>query len=92
MPGGNFARPSREMAVSSSAETGGMSPMRSADSTQRAQCRSRSGATPSKARAPSNTIEPSQVAWSATPRIGKFPSCQSSLNQVQIAPPIAASP
>ena len=34
-----------------------------AEAITRSQCRSRSGVTPSNARAPSNTTEPSQAAW-----------------------------
>ena len=41
--------------------------MASAERTSRAQCRSRSGVTPSKARAPSKTSVPCQVPWSAAP-------------------------
>src|SRR6056297_1123076 len=47
-------------------------------------CRSRSGATPSKMRAPSNTVEPSQLAWERGPMIGGLPSCQSPAYQVQV--------
>ena len=38
-----------------------------AERLSRAQCLSRSGVTPSKARAPSNTLEPSQKAWVRAP-------------------------
>jgi len=41
----------------------------------RGQWRSRSGVTPSKARAPSNTVEPSQSPWVRGPMIGTLPSC-----------------
>src|SRR5450432_2632889 len=51
----------------------------------RAQCRSRSGMTPSKARAPSNTIEPSQQAWVRGPMMRTSPACQSSSKNVQVA-------
>ena len=62
----------------------GLSAMVLADALTRAQCRSRSGATPSKARAPSNTMEPSQLAWLRTPMIGTLPSCQSPSKNVQV--------
>src|ERR1700749_2175690 len=50
----------------------------------RAQCRSRSGVTPSKARPPSNTEVPSQAAWVRGPMIGTLPSCQSSSKNVRV--------
>jgi hypothetical protein len=50
----------------------------------RAMWRSRSGARPSKMRAPSNTEEPSQLAWDRGPMIGGLPSCQSPLNHVHV--------
>ena len=39
----------------------------------RSQCRSRSGVTPSKARAPSNTAAPIQVAWLQAPSSSGLP-------------------
>src|SRR5438876_7569749 len=45
---------------------------------------SRSGVTPSNARAPSNTIEQSQAAWVRGPMIGTLPSCQSPSKNVQV--------
>src|SRR3982751_4546671 len=55
-----------------------------AESFTRAQCRSRSGVTPSKARAPSNTDEPSQAACVRGPKIATLPSCQSLSKKVQV--------
>jgi hypothetical protein len=55
-----------------------------AETFTRAQCRSRSGVTPSKARAPSNTMEPSQTAWVRGPMIGALPACQSPSKKVQV--------
>ena len=60
-----------------SAETVGLRCMVAAEAFTRAQCRSRSGDTPSKVRAPSNTEEHSQAACERTPMIGILPSCQS---------------
>ena len=54
----------------------------------RAQCRSRSGVTPSKARAPSNTLEPSQKAWLRGPRIGLLPSNHSPSRKVWVSRPV----
>src|SRR5271156_7208706 len=50
----------------------------------RAQCLSRSGAPPSKARAPSNTLEPSQKAWVRAPTIGWLPSSHSPSRKVKV--------
>src|SRR3954462_3726041 len=55
-----------------------------AESFTRSQWRSRSGVTPSKARAPSNTEEPSQAAWLRGPKIPILPSCQSHSKKVQV--------
>src|SRR5580704_1387927 len=55
-----------------------------ADSLTRAQCKSRSGVTPSKARAPSNTDVHNQAACVRTPMIGRLPSCQSSSKNVSV--------
>src|ERR1700676_1527640 len=51
----------------------------------RAQGRSRAGIPPSNARAPSNTIEPSQQAWVRGPMIRTSPACQSFSKNVQVA-------
>src|SRR5215475_7771201 len=55
-----------------------------AESLTRAQCRSISGVTPSNARAPSNTDEPSHAACVRGPMIGTLPSCQSPWKNVQV--------
>src|SRR5271163_631857 len=55
-----------------------------AESLTRAQCRSRSGVTPSKARAPSNTTEQSQAACVREPMMGAFPSHHWSSKKVQV--------
>src|SRR5450759_3235714 len=67
-----------------SAETVGLRCMVAAEALTRAQCRSRSGETPSKVRAPSNTEEHNQAACERTPMIGILPSCQSPLYKVQV--------
>src|SRR3954468_10355490 len=46
--------------------------------------RSRSGATPSNARAPSNTTEPSHAACVRGPMIGTLPSCHLPSKKVQL--------
>ena len=55
-----------------------------AEALTRAQCRSTSGVVPSNARAPSNTEEPSQIAWVRTPHNGTLPSCHSPSKKVQV--------
>ena len=55
-----------------------------AESLTRAQCSSRSGVTPSNARAPSNTTEHSQAACVRGPMIGTLPSCHFSSKYVQV--------
>src|SRR5712691_8469068 len=67
-----------------SAETTGFRNRVVADAFTRAQWRSRSGVTPSNARAPSNTEEPSHAAWVRAPMIGTLPSCQSPSKKVQV--------
>ncbi len=64
--------------------TSGLSHIALADSLTRAQCRSRSGATPSNARARSNTEVQSHAAWVRGPMIGTLPSCQSSSKNVTV--------
>src|SRR5437764_3550667 len=54
----------------------GESPRLTAEWLTRAQCRSRSGVTPSKARPPSKTVDPSQAPCVRGPMIGTLPSCQ----------------
>ena len=56
-----------------------------AERLSRAQCRSRSGVTPSKARAPSNTLDPSQNAWLRGPRTGVLPSNHSPSRNVCVS-------
>src|SRR6516165_6666641 len=58
--------------------------MEAAERLRRAQCWSRSGVTPSKARAPSNTLEPSQKAWVRAPTIGWLPSSHSPSRKVKV--------
>src|SRR5215216_5753125 len=67
-----------------SAETTGFRNRALAESFTRAQWRSRSGVTPSNARAPSNTDEPSHAAWVRAPISGILPSCQSPAKKVQV--------
>jgi hypothetical protein len=79
-----------------SVDTNGLRKSFFAESLTRSQCRSTSGATPSKARAPSNTMEASHAACVRTPMIGTLPSCQSPAKKVQVfdhpsAPAIALS-
>jgi hypothetical protein len=76
VPGANFLIPSQASSWIASAAIVGFSHIVSAEWLTRAQCRSRSGATPSNARAPSNTLDASQKAWSRGPRIGGLPSIQ----------------
>ena len=61
-----------------------------AEALTRAKCKSASGATPSKARAPSNTEEPSQIACVRTPQSGRLPSCHSPSKKVQVCDQVAA--
>src|SRR5487761_1956458 len=78
------AMPSRARASQVSRSTTGLSLKLTADRLTRAQCASRSGATPSNARAPSNTVEASQAACVRGPMIGTLPSCQSPSKKVQV--------
>src|ERR1700757_1902154 len=55
-----------------------------AERLRRAQCLSRSGATPSKARAPSNTLDASQKPWVRAPTIGALPSSHSPSRKVKV--------
>src|SRR5262249_51360446 len=43
-----------------------------------------SGVTPSKARPPSNTVDPSQAPWVRGPMMATLPSCQSPSKKVQV--------
>src|SRR5437667_3642876 len=80
----NRAIPSRASRTQVSTETVGFRKIFVAESLTRAQWSSRSGVTPSKARAPSNTIEQSQAACVRGPMIGTLPSCQSPSRNVQV--------
>src|SRR3982074_3167184 len=76
--------PSRASFTQDSVETVGLRNSFFAESFTRAQCSSRSGVTPSKARAPSNTTEQSQAACVRGPHIRTLPSCQASSKNVHV--------
>src|SRR3954469_13073603 len=76
--------PSATNPIHVSCGTSGLRNSLGAESFTRAQCRSRSGVTPSKARAPSNTDEPSQAAWVRGPKMPTLPSCQSPSKKVHV--------
>src|ERR1700730_2986818 len=78
------AIPSRASPSQVSASTTGLSLKLIADWLTRAQCRSRSGATPSNARAPSKTVDASHAACVRGPMIGTLPSCQPPSKKVQV--------
>src|SRR4029077_8919873 len=59
-------------------------PMDMAERLRRAQCLSRSGVAPSKARAPSNTLDASQKPCVRAPMIGALPSSQSPSRKVKV--------
>src|SRR3972149_6761994 len=80
----NFVMPSRVRPTISSTETPGLRNIVLAEALMRAQCRSRSGATPSNTLAPSNTDDPSQIACVRAPHNGTLPSCQASSKYVQV--------
>jgi hypothetical protein len=69
--------PSRAISSIRPASIGTPSPMVSAERMVRSQCRSRSGATPSKARAPSKMKEDSHTPWQLEENSGSFMSRQS---------------
>ncbi len=71
---GNFAMPSRASASTCCPVSVGFISRPSADRMTRWQCRSRSGATPSKARAPSKTALASHAALVADVMSGTSPS------------------
>src|SRR3569833_4668688 len=75
----------------SSVDTSGLKCIVFADAFTRVQCRSRSGATPSNTRAPSNTEEPSQIACVRTPQSGTLPSCHCPSKKVQVCDQSAIS-
>src|SRR5580692_8946807 len=81
----NRAMPSRANASQVSVSTTGLSLKLTADRLTRSQCASRSGATPSKARAPSNTVEASHAPWVRGPMIGTLPPCQSPSKKVKVS-------
>ncbi len=66
--------PSRATSRISPVFLGTPRPSASAERTVRSQWRSRSGAVPSKARAPSKTKEDSQTPWQLDPHSGSFMS------------------
>src|SRR6266403_512357 len=76
--------PSRASWIHVSVETVGFRNNFRAESLTLAQWSSRSGVTPSNARAPSKTMEQSQAACVRGPMIGTFPSCQSPSKNVQV--------
>src|SRR6202012_3274006 len=68
-----------------SPSTTGLSLKLVAERLARSQCASRSGATPSKARAPSNTVEASHAPCVRGPMIGTLPPCQSPSKKVKVS-------
>jgi hypothetical protein len=85
-PGSNLRIASRQSRSTKAASTGGFISRLLAERSSRSQCRSRSGAQPSKARAPSNTTVDIQKAWSSPPISGGLasscqrPSCQTTVS------------
>src|SRR5215467_4410832 len=77
-------RPSATSPTQASTVTSGLRKNLAADSLTRAQCRSRSGVTPSNARAPSKTEEPSQAACVRGPMMATLPACQSPSKNVHV--------
>src|SRR5436190_2120475 len=63
----------------------GLRPSAIAEAFTRLAWRSRSGATPSNQRAPSNTLVPSHMAWLRGPRMATLPSYQSPSTKVHVA-------
>src|SRR5215468_1146525 len=78
-------KPSLTRPIIVSTDCVGLRPRARADALRRSQWRSRSGVTPSKARAPSKTEEPSQKACVRGPATKTLPSCQSPSSHVQVA-------
>ena len=76
--------PARASSIQRAGAMAGSSPKASAEALMRAQWRARSGVTPSKARAPSNTEEAIQAPCVRTPMSGTLPSCQASSKKVQV--------
>src|ERR1700722_13675651 len=86
----NLATPSCASLIQVSVDTTGFRYSLIAESLTRAQWRSRSGVTPSKYRAPSNTIEKSQDACVRGPMMGTLPSCHRSSKYVQVLEKLSA--
>src|SRR3984885_10838666 len=80
----NLVIPSWASLIQVSVDTTGFRYSFTAESLTRAQWRSRSGVTPSKYRAPSNTMEQSQAACVRGPMIGTLPSCHPSSKYVHV--------
>src|SRR6185312_5061756 len=78
------ATPPLAKAIHSSAEIVGCKYSFFAESLTRAQCKSRSGVTPSNARAPSKTSEQSQAACVRGPIMGTLPSCHFPSKKVSV--------
>src|SRR5665213_279137 len=76
--------PSRVSPAQVSGVTIGNRCMALAEALTRAQCKSRSGVTPSKVRAPSNTEDENSAACERVPMIGILPSRQSPSWKVQV--------
>src|SRR5271169_6569494 len=76
--------PSRVSSAIASTLMVGFNHMVFAELLRRARCRSRSGVRPSKARAPSNTLEPSQKACVRGPTIALLPSNHSPSRKVWV--------
>src|SRR5271157_1013452 len=83
-PGVNFLTPSRASSTIASTLIVGFRHRAFAERLRRAQYLSRSGVTPSKARAPSNTLEPSQKACVRAPMNGRLPSIHSPSRKVKV--------
>src|SRR6476660_9022230 len=82
---GNLLKPSLTRPRIDSTDCVAFRPSALADALRRSQWRSRSGVTPSKARAPSKTEEPSQKACVRGPATRTLPSCQSPSSHVQVS-------
>src|SRR5271163_1075373 len=83
-PGLNFFSPSFARSSIASTVIVGLRHMVLAERLRRAKCLSRSGVTPSKARAPSNTLDPNQKAWVRAPTNGRLPSSHSPSRKVKV--------
>src|SRR6202521_306689 len=76
--------PSRASATQTALSATGLSLKLNADRLTRAQCAARSGATPSNARAPSNTVDASHAPCVRGPMIATLPSYQPPSKKVQV--------